>query len=238
MKLFDKLFTVNNQDDYSITGLNNELVSINIYNTFISDNKGILVVTNSTYEANIIYQSLLNYTNKVLFFPMDDFLTSEAIAISPEFMAERLNTLNNLCHNSKQIVVTNLMGALRYLPCRELWSKSKIVLKQGREYNREKLLNDLYNLGYIRETIVNGTGQIGVRGYVIDIFPVSSLISKRLSTGVARSKNEIVNMSVRLIICPFSIIAPIALMKVVLLISISAEFSFVTVIALSRVGKE
>ena len=174
MKLFDKLFNVNNKDDYSITGLNNELVSINIYNTFISDNKGILVVTNSTYEANILYQSLLNYTNSVLFFPMDDFLTSEAIAISPEFMAERLNTLNNLCHNNKQIVVTNLMGALRYLPSRELWSKSKIILKQGREYNREKLLNDLYNLGYIRETIVNGTGQIGVRGYVIDIFPVSS----------------------------------------------------------------
>jgi len=174
MKFFDGFFSCEEVNDYSITGLNNELVSIKIYDTFIRDNKGLLVVANSTYEANLLYQSLLNYTNHVLFFPMDDFLTSEAIAVSPEFMAERVNTLNNLCHNGRQIVVTNLMGVLRYLPNKELWRESKIVLKRGKEYDRDKLLNNLYNLGYTRETIVNGTGQIGVRGYVIDIFPISS----------------------------------------------------------------
>jgi len=180
MKFFDGFFSCDEVNDYSITGLNNELVSIKIYDTFISNNKGLLVVTNSTYEANLLYQSLLNYTNRVLFFPMDDFLTSEAVAISPEFMAERLNTLNNLCHSGRQIVVTNLMGALRYLPSKELWSESRIVLKRGKEYDRNKLLSDLFNLGYTRETIVNGTGQIGVRGYVIDIFPISSEYAIRI----------------------------------------------------------
>ena len=33
-------------------------------------------------------------------------------------------------------------------------------------------LSDLYNIGYERETIVNGTGKVGVRGYVLDIFPI------------------------------------------------------------------
>ena len=173
MKFFDKIFDIQGGDSYCVSGLNNELVCINIYNAFISNNKGILVVTSSTFEANNLYQILLNYTDKVLFFPMDDFLTSEAIAVSPEFMAERINTLNNLINSGKYIVVTNLMGALRYLPSKSLWKKSNITIKKGMDVDREKLLTDLYNIGYERETIVNGTGKIGVRGYVIDIFPTS-----------------------------------------------------------------
>ena len=73
MKFFDNLFDIKNVDDYSVSGLNKELTCINIYDAFIRNNKGILVVTSSTYIANLLYQTLLNYTDKVLFFPMDDF---------------------------------------------------------------------------------------------------------------------------------------------------------------------
>ena len=173
MKFFDNIFDIKDPDDYTVSGLNKELTCINIYDAFIRNNKGVLVVTSSTYMANLLYQTLLNYTEKVLFFPMDDFLTSEAIAISPEFKVERISTLNVLANDGKHIVVTNLMGALRYLPSKDIWKKSKIVLKKGMDIPREKLLEDIYNLGYERETIVNGTGKIGVRGYVLDIFPTS-----------------------------------------------------------------
>ena len=173
MNFFDNLFDIVDTNDYCVSGLSNELVCINIYDAFIRNNKGFLVVTSSTYEANNLYQMLLNYTNRVLFFPMDDFLTSEAISISPEFKAERINTLNMLAKNGNYIVVTNLMGALRYLPEKTVWQKSKILLKKGDTVDRDKLLLDLYNLGYEKEVIVNGTGQLGVRGYVIDLFPVS-----------------------------------------------------------------
>ena len=125
-KFFDNLFVVDNKEDYSIVGLNKELTCINIYDAFVRNNKGILVVASSTYIANALYQTLLNYTDKVLFFPMDDFLTSEAIAISPEFKVERIVTLNTLVENNKYIVVTNLMGALRYLPSNDVWKKSNI----------------------------------------------------------------------------------------------------------------
>ena len=173
MKFFDNIFDINDTSNYNVSGLNKELTCINIYNTFIRNNKGVLVVASSTYIANLLYQTLLNYTDKVLFFPMDDFLTSEAIAISPEFKVERINTLNVLSNDNKYIVVTNLMGALRYLPYKDLWKKSSIVLKKGEEIDRDKLLNDIYNIGYEREAIVNGTGKVGVRGYVLDIFPTS-----------------------------------------------------------------
>lgn len=180
MKFFDNIFDITDKDDYNVSGLNKELSCINIYDTFIRNNKGILVVTSSTYIANLLYQTLLNYTDKVLFFPMDDFLTSEAIAISPEFKVERITTLNSLCKNDKYIVVTNLMGSLRYLPKKDIWDNAKVCLKKGMEIERDSLLDSLYNLGYVRETIVNGTGQLGVRGYVLDIFPTSSQNAVRI----------------------------------------------------------
>ena len=36
----------------------------------------------------------------------------------------------------------------------------------------EELKNKLFDLGYVKETFVNKTGEISIRGYVIDIYPI------------------------------------------------------------------
>ena len=172
MKFFENLFDIKDDDYYGVSGLNSELSAIYVYDTFCKYNKGMIVVTNSLYEANRMYLKLSNYTDSVLFFPMDDFITSEAIAISPEFKSERINTINKLVKDEKYIVVTNLMGILRYLPNKDMWKKSIITLKKGMSIGREYLQNMLYNIGYERETIVTETGKLGVRGYLLDVFPI------------------------------------------------------------------
>lgn len=173
MSFFDNIFDVGSMSsDYSIIGLNKEMSSLYIYDSFIKYNKGILVVASELYEANLLFEYLSKYTDKVLFFPMDDFLTSEAISVSPEFKAERIDSLNKLINDDKYIVVTNLMGYLRYLPLPSLWKDSNVNISVNCDYDRDSLLNKLYNMGYIRDVLVNETGNIGVRGYVIDIFPI------------------------------------------------------------------
>lgn len=172
MNIFDNMFNIRDEYNYSVSGLTKELNALYIYDTFIKKNKGILIIVNSVYEGNDLLNRLSNYTDKVLFFPMDDFITSEAIAISPEFKSERINTINKLIYDDKYIVITNLMGILRYLPSKDVWKKKIITLKKDNDINREKLLNDLYELGYEKETIVTETGKFGIRGYVIDVFPI------------------------------------------------------------------
>jgi transcription-repair coupling factor (superfamily II helicase) len=173
VSFLDNIFDVGSMSsDYSIIGLNKEMSSLYIYDSFIKYNKGILVVASELYEANLLFEYLSKYTDKVLFFPMDDFLTSEAISVSPEFKAERIDTLNKLINDDKFIVVTNLMGYLRYLPLPSLWKDSNVNISVNCDYDRDSLLNKLYNMGYIRNVLVNETGNIGVRGYVIDIFPI------------------------------------------------------------------
>ena len=172
MSFFDELFDSKSFNKYAVSGLNMELASIYVYEKFIHSKRGCLLVANSLYEANNIYRKLSNYTNKVLFFPMDDFLTSEAVAISPEFKTERIVTLNKLVEDSNYIVVSNLMGYLRYLPSRNLWRDNILKLSVNMSIDRDSLVDKLFNMGYEKDIVVSETGKMGIRGYVIDIFIV------------------------------------------------------------------
>ena len=172
MSFISKIFNTDVDDD-AIIGLTSELNSIYIDNFFKNTDNSIFVVTNSLYEANMMYQSLLNYNSKVLLFPMDDFLTSEAVAISPELKTTRLETMIKLLEDERQIIVTNLMGYLRFLPTKKSFKDNIVNLCVGEEIKINELVEKLYNNGYTREVVVNRTGDIAVRGYVIDIFPIS-----------------------------------------------------------------
>ena len=169
MSIFNKLF--DNYNDKNIGGLTDELKCIYISNYY--KNNKILVVCNSLYEANKFYQTLKNYVNDVYFFPMDDFITSEVLAISPDFKMTRLETLNNIIKKNKGIIVTNLMGYLRFLPTKENFKNSYINLKKGDNIDIKYLVQKLYNIGYERNVIVNKTGEMAVRGYVIDVFSIN-----------------------------------------------------------------
>lgn len=157
----------------NINGLTPELKGYYIYKKYIKSNNSVLFVTSNLYEANNMYQIVLNYTDKVLFFPMDDFLTSEALAISPEFLSYRLDTLNKILYD-KYIVITNLMGYLRFLPSKEIYEKSIIRIEKNNQYKISNLVSQLYSIGYERSTVVNQSGQIAVRGFILDIYPFAS----------------------------------------------------------------
>ncbi len=161
------------QDYEAISGLTKELKVQYTVNLLEKKKTSILFVCATLYEANLYFQKFLNYTSSVYLFPMDDFLTSEALAISPELKITRLETLKKMTEETA-IIVTNLMGYLRFLPPKEIYLDSYITLKTGEEYELESLVEKLYSIGYERETIVNKTGEMAVRGYVVDIFPIGS----------------------------------------------------------------
>ncbi len=161
----------NFKKEEAISGLTPELKVQYVVNLLEEENTSILFVCSSLYEANQYFQKFLNYTQDVYFFPMDDFLTSEALAISPELKITRLETLKKITEE-RGIIVTNLMGYLRYLPPKDVYLDSYLSLKINEDFAIETLVDKLYSIGYSRETIVNKTGEIAVRGYVVDIFPI------------------------------------------------------------------
>ena len=156
----------------TVCGLCDELQILYYLTYFNRYDDNVLIVTNSLYDSNKIYQKLKTYTDDVFLFPMDDFLASVAIALSPDLKVKRLDTLERIKSGKKSIVVTNLMGYLRYLPSLKEQANLKINFAKGLEITREELLNKLEDFGYKQTSIVTATGEYALRGYILDIFPI------------------------------------------------------------------
>ena len=74
----------------NVVGLTDELNVFYVLNYFQKNNDNIIVVSNSLYEANKIFDKIITYDDSCLLFPMDDFIPSVALAISPELKIKRL----------------------------------------------------------------------------------------------------------------------------------------------------
>ena len=154
----------------TITGLTNELITILISENLKKGNDNIIVLTSTLFEANKMYENLKTYTDDVFLFPMDDFLTSMILAVSPELKIKRLETLEKIKTNKKSIVVTNLMGFLRFLPNKSNIDKLTFTLKKGETIDRNKLNEIMEKFGYNKESMATSTGEYAIRGFVVDIF--------------------------------------------------------------------
>lgn len=174
MKLNKDLFSIpKDLNNLVIKGLNDTAFCHYVNEVFENNNKNLIILTPTLFEANRLLNILSSYMDKALLFPMDDFLTSMAIAISPDLEITRLETINSLLNNDKHILVTHLMGFLRFLPTKDLYQNKIIKIKKNDEYDTKKLVNDLVSIGYKRDIVVSKTTDMAVRGYVIDVFPVS-----------------------------------------------------------------
>ncbi len=169
-----------NYQNNSITyGLTDELIAFYVLELFSQKKQNVIFLTSNLYESNKIYNSLKTYTDNVLLFPMDDFVTSMVLAKSPEFKIERLNTLDKLKEDNN-IIITNLMGYLKYLPNK--LEENTIKLNKNSEINRDILIENLVKYGYTRESIVTMTGEFSLRGYIIDIYLVNENHPIRIET--------------------------------------------------------
>lgn len=170
---FTKILEFETLDNIGITGINDGFFSFYLTNLYFKKGRNILVVVNSLYEANKIYSLVNSFVDDVYLFPMDDFLTSEALAVSPDLLINRMETLKRICSSNKSsIVIVNLMGYLRYLPTKDKYLDRIINLKVGDFIDPNILYSKLYSMGYKVQTIVTNTGDVGLRGFVVDVFPI------------------------------------------------------------------
>ena len=172
MNLFNDFIKLDLKKNMGLYNLTDEFFCVYL-NSIREKNNNILVVVDTIFEANKIYNNLSLFTDNVYLFPMDDFLTSEALAVSPDLMIKRLETINNIINKDNVIVIVNLMGYLRFLPLKERYIDSILDLKVGNIISPKELVNKLISIGYSRDTIVTKTGEFAVRGFVIDIFPLN-----------------------------------------------------------------
>lgn len=173
MNFFPSNVPVKNIRNVALSGLTDEVFCRYIDTIYQKNDRSILIVTSSLFEANRLFDFLSNYQSKVYLFPMDDFLTSEAIATSPDLMVNRLETITSILENDKVIVITNLMGYLRFLPTITTYQENIKTFQVNQDFDQLELAKYLTNIGYKRESLVTKTGEFAVRGFIIDVFPIN-----------------------------------------------------------------
>lgn len=174
MNFFPSNVPVKNIRNVALSGLTDEVFCRYIDTVYQKNDRSILIVTSSLFEANRLFDFLSNYQSKVYLFPMDDFLTSEAIATSPDLMVNRLETITSILENDKVIVITNLMGYLRFLPTITTYQENIKTFQVNQDFDQLELAKYLTNIGYKRESLVTKTGEFAVRGFIIDVFPINA----------------------------------------------------------------
>lgn len=172
MNIFDNIIKTYNENNIGLKGMNLGFFSLYLNKLLNSQNKGIIVVTSTIYEANKLYQNF-NDTKDVFLYETDDVLASLATSKSPELKVEKLNLLKETLKNNKKIVITDINGYLKKLPSIENFKSNIINIKVGTDINLKKVVDNLYEIGYEKETLVTKPGEIGVRGFILDIFPLN-----------------------------------------------------------------
>lgn len=172
VNIFDSSIPIKNINNIALSGLTDEVFCRYIDTVYHNNSKSILIVTSSLFEANQLYDTLTNYLTDVFLFPMDDFLTSEAIATSPDLMVNRLETINATLNSNKIVIITNLMGYLRYLPTLSTYKNKINTISINDDIDQMEFSKYLNSIGYKRESLVTKTGEYAVRGFIVDIFPL------------------------------------------------------------------
>lgn len=171
MDFLDKYFLYDVGSE--ISGLTSELNIFYLQRLFEKNSRNIIVLTSSLYEANKIYNDLSLLVDNTCFFPMDDFLSSMIIAASPELKYKRLETLDKLKSSESHIIVTNLMGYLKFLP--KVGTNNVVEINVGDNIRRDDLVAKLSELGYKIDSLVTASGEMAVRGFIVDIYPIEQM---------------------------------------------------------------
>jgi len=142
--------------------------------SFNQTNKTSIYVCENIFEATQAFSTLNEFNeDKVVFYPVEEIISSELVASSPAFRLARIEVINRIINNEKLFIVTTPEGLTHLIMSKERLSKSIINVKTGTEYGLRKLQNDLIIRGYKKVSVSDNEGTFSVRGSIIDVFPIN-----------------------------------------------------------------
>lgn len=135
-----------------------------------------IVVTSNLYNSQRLYDILNTLIGEedCLFFPYDELLRNDAVAVSKEMVSQRIYVLNEMLQRDSYVVITHTTGFLKYLPAPELFSQKSIRLKVGEDIDLASVKKLLTELGYTSVHKIDHSMQFASRGEILDIFSVNS----------------------------------------------------------------
>ncbi|MFP4286217.1 MAG: transcription-repair coupling factor [Candidatus Izemoplasmataceae bacterium] len=132
--------------------------------------KNILIVHHNLYHAQKIYDQFSQIDDQVLFYPQDEFITTEMLAMSESLKFERLETVKTILNGKRHKVITHPTGFIKSLLPLKYYKNAELNYKVGDDIDINTFVQTLIAYGYKRANVVEQVGEFSLRGSIIDIF--------------------------------------------------------------------
>lgn len=160
------------EQDSLIYGVTGSLKCLLAALAVVDQHRPLLYIVENIQRGKEVFDDLNNLLPDyhIHYFPQLDLLPFEVIARSQETQRKRLEVLQALSIRQNNVVVTTLEALSKVLISPEAFRSAIITLKTGERLDVHDLMERLVAFGYQRVDLVEGKGQVSLRGGILDIF--------------------------------------------------------------------
>ena len=144
----------------------------------------LLVLTDDTATAHRLELDARFYLGEndlpILHFPDWETLPYDTFSPHQDIVSERLDTLHQLPHFKRGILLVPISTIMHRLAPREFLEGNTLILKTGDTFDIEAWRSKLEKAGYRYVSQVMEHGEFAVRGAIIDLYPMGSKLPFRI----------------------------------------------------------
>lgn len=131
-----------------------------------------VIVQQNLFQAEQLLEALVPLIPNSGFYPHDEFITLDQIALNDGLKTERLNTVYAVLNKQMNTIITHPIALHQWMHTKATLESFMQTFEIGREMAMDTLLNQLVLYGYQAVDKVENIGEFTRRGSVIDIYQI------------------------------------------------------------------
>ena len=142
----------------------------------------LVIITATAFEAQRLLEEMPYFAPElsVRLLPDWETLPYDVFSPHPDLISERLATLYQISQNLCDVVIVPIATALLRLPDVIYLARHTFMLKKGQKLNLDALRHQCAQAGYHHVSQVISPGEFSVRGGLVDLFPMGSVLPYRI----------------------------------------------------------
>jgi len=168
------IINIDGSDSYSLARY--------IQDEVIKNKKNLAIFTETAFEARRLMEEMLWFSPnlKINLLPDWETLPYDHFSPHPDLISERLLTLYQVTQKSFDVVIIPVTTALHLLPPKSYIQQFSFHFAKAQKVDIEAFKNQLTLNGYMNVVRVMAPGEFSVRGSLIDLFPMGSIVPYRI----------------------------------------------------------
>ena len=142
----------------------------------------LVIITSSAFDAQRLLEEIPYFAPQLSLYLLPDWetLPYDVFSPHPDLISERLATLYQISQNLCDVVIVPIATALLRLPDVVYLAGHSFELIKGQKLNLEALRHQCAQAGYHHVSQVISPGEFSVRGGLVDLFPMGSVLPYRI----------------------------------------------------------